>query len=161
MKHVRRYVWVDPYLLRLLDEKGVELSAFLNKALPTFLDLPEDPTQKLLREKLEDSMIRVRLSYINEIRTRIQNAEQAQSQEDIEKAKQKELIAQLTEFGSKLQQLSCYDRCVRSLRDVDPEAPCWDRALSEFNNLNGKKYSIGELWETANEWYRKCPVPEK
>jgi hypothetical protein len=160
MKHIRKYVWVDPYLLRLLDEKGIELSGFVNKSLAAFLDLPEDPTVKLLREKMEESVIRTRLSYMNEIQSRIQIAEQTQTKEDIEKAKQKELIAQLDKFGTLLLRTSCYPKIYRALRDTDPDASCWDIALVEINNMNGNSYTFDEVWNTAIEWYRKCPVPQ-
>jgi hypothetical protein len=160
MKHIRKYVWIDPYLLRLLDEQGIELSAFVNKSLAAFLDLPEDTTQKLLREKMEESAIRTRLSYMNEIRSRIQIAEQSQTKEDIEKAKQKELIDKLEKFGTLLLRTSCYPKIYQSLKNVDSEASCWDVALAEINNMNGNSYTFNEVWNTAIEWYRKCPVPQ-
>ena len=161
MTKIRKHVWVDSNLALLMDDKGIDLSSFLHLAMTGFLDVPEDPTVKLLRENIPKSVDRVRAGYINAIRTRAGELDQAQSKEDIEKAKQKELIGQLTEFGNKLQNISCYQRCLRALKEVDPEAPCWDRALSEFNNINGKTYNRFEIWETANEWYRKCPVPEQ
>jgi len=156
MKHIRKYVWVDPILAQLLTEKGVDLSAFVNKALAGFLDLPEDPTEKLLREGVEKVVSYTRLSYINEIRGRLRDGEQTHLDEDLEKAKQKELIKDLERIGVLLQKTSCYPQIIEALSRGDPESSYWDTALCEINNLNGRQYELHELWNQALDWYYKC-----
>ena len=126
-----------------------------------FLDLPEDPHQKLLREKLENNSIRVRIQYLNELRTRSSELGLAQSEEDLKKAKQNELTQKLTDLGKKLQRTSCYTKILQALKDQDSESWCWDTALREINAMNGDQYGILELWNLSLEWYRKCPVPQK
>jgi hypothetical protein len=160
MSKIRKHVWVDSNLALMLDDKGIDLSAFLHLALTGFLEVPEDPTIKLLREGIPKSLDRVRAGYINAIRSRSGELEQAQTKEDIEKAKQKELIARIEKFGEKLQNVSCYARCIAALKTMDPEAHCWDIALRELNSMNGSTYTFDEMWSTAIEWYRKCPVPQ-
>jgi hypothetical protein len=142
----------------MLSDKGIDLSTFVNKSLATFLDLPEDPNEKLLREKIDNSVIRLRIQYLNEIRDRIQKVEQTHLVEDIEKAKQKELMAELQKMGEKLQQTSCYGKVLEALKTLDPEAHCWDTALQEINAANGDNYTAEELWNKSIEWYRLYPA---
>lgn len=141
----------------MMEEKGVVMSSFINKAMASFLELPDDPTQKLLRENIEHSAIRVRISYLNEIRSRIMEAEQTHLVEDMEKAKQKELIAELEKVGESLKKTSCYSKVLVALKTLDPEAPCWDTALQEINATNGDTFTADELWNKAIEWYRLYP----
>ena len=128
--------------------------------MASFLELPEDPTLKLLKENLDSAMIRPRLSYMNSIRGRITELGIAQSEEDIKKAKQNELTQKLMDLGKKLQKTSCYPKILEALKDLDSEAWYWDTALREINSMNGDKYGALELWNNAIEWYRKCPVPQ-
>ena len=158
MTNVRKAIWVNTQLLLMISDKGIDLSTFVNKALANFLDLPEDPNEKLLREKIDKSVIRLRISYINEIRDRITFSEQTHLVEDIEKAKQKELIAELQKVGEKLQRTSCYNKVLDALKTLDPEAHCWDTALREINNMNGDHFTPEELWNKSIEWYRLCPA---
>ena len=141
----------------MMEEKGVVMSSFINKAMASFLELPDDPTQKLLRENIEHSAIRVRISYLNEIRSRIIESEQQVAQVDREKTKQKELIAELEKVGESLKKTSCYSKVLVALKTLDPEAPCWDTALQEFNATNGDTFTADELWNKAIEWYRLYP----
>jgi len=141
----------------MMEEKGVVMSSFINKAMASFLELPDDPTQKLLRENIEHSAIRVRISYLNEIRSRIIESEQQVAQVDREKAKQKELIAELEKVGESLKKTSCYSKVLVALKTLDPEAPCWDTALQEINATNGDTFTADELWNKAIEWYRLYP----
>jgi hypothetical protein len=157
---VRRAFWIDEKLLLMMSDKGIEMSSFINMAMSSFLELPEDPTVKLLRENLESSMIRLRISYLNGIRDRITETDQAQSEEDLKKAKQKELTQKLMDLGKKLQRTSCYPKILQALKDLDSEAWCWDTALREINSMNGDHYGALELWNNAIDWYRKCPVPQ-
>jgi hypothetical protein len=141
----------------MMEEKGVVMSSFINKAMASFLELPDDPTQKLLRENIEHSAIRVRISYLNEIRSRIIESEQQVAQVDREKTKQKELIAELEKVGESLKKTSCYSKVLVALKTLDPEAPCWDTALQEINATNGDTFTADELWNKAIEWYRLYP----
>lgn len=141
----------------MMEEKGVVISSFINKAMASFLELPDDPTQKLLRENIEHSAIRVRISYLNEIRSRIIESEQQVAQVDREKTKQKELIAELEKVGESLKKTSCYSKVLVALKTLDPEAPCWDTALQEINATNGDTFTADELWNKAIEWYRLYP----
>jgi hypothetical protein len=125
--------------------------------MASFLELPDDPTQKLLRENIEHSAIRVRIGYLNEIRSRIIESEQQVAQVDREKTKQKELIAELEKVGESLKKTSCYSKVLVALKTLDPEAPCWDTALQEINATNGDTFTADELWNKAIEWYRLYP----
>jgi|GEM_PF-4970623 len=160
MTKIRKHVWVDSNLALMLDDKGIDLSAFLHLAMAKFLDVPEDPTMKLLRENMEMTVDRVRAEYLNQVRVRAGEAEQARSEEDTKKAKQNELTRKLTDLGKKLQRTSCYPKILEALKTMDSEAWCWDVALEELNGMNGDHYEIHELWNLAIEWYRKCPVPQ-
>lgn len=157
---MRRLIWIDSNLLEMMTNSGVDLSAFVNKACAVFLDLPEDPTIKLLRENIEKSGIRVRIQYLNQLRDRSYELGVAQSEEDAKKAKQNELTQKLTDLGKKLARTSCYPKIIEALKTMDSEAWCWDVALEEINIMNGDQYEIRELWNLAIEWYRKCPVPQ-
>ena len=148
---------MDPNVLLMIDNKGIDLSTFVSKAAAFFLDLPEDPTAKLLRKKIENSAIRTRISYLNEIRSRIIESEQQVAQVDREKTKQKELIAELEKVGESLKKTSCYSKVLVALKTLDPEAPCWDTALQEINATNGDTFTADELWNKAIEWYRLYP----
>ncbi len=134
------------------------MSAFINKAMASFLELPDDPNEKLLRENIEHSAIRVRIQYLNEIRSRITKSEEQAALIDTEKAKQERLVSDLQKVGAMLQRTSCYPKVLEALKILDPEAHCWDTALKEINNMNGDTYTLEELWNKAVEWYRLCPV---
>jgi hypothetical protein len=160
MTKIRKHVWVDSNLALMLDDKGIDLSAFLHLAMAGFLDVPEDPTVKLLRENMEMTVDRVRAGYLKAVRDRSTELGVAQTEEDIKKVKQNELTQKLTDLGKKLQRTSCYPKILEALKTMDSEAWCWDRALEELNSMNGDQYEIHELWNLAIEWYRKCPVPQ-
>jgi len=155
---VRRLVWIDSNLLIMMSDKGIDLSTFLGKSAVAFLDLPEDPTEKLLRENIEKASIRLRIQYMNELRSRIQEKEQTHLVENLEKAKQKELILELQTVGEMLRRTSCYPKILEALKTMDVDAPCWDTALREINSANGDTYEFPDLWNKAIEWHRLCPV---
>ena len=158
MTKVRRPIWVDPNLLLMITDKGIDLSTFVNMSLGFFLDLPEDPTLKLLRENLEKSELRVRIHYIKEIRDRIQQVEQTHLVEDMEKVKQKELLSELKKVGASLKKTSCYPKVLEALKDLDPDATCWDTAYTEIKERENITDGFPEFWNKAIEWYRKCPA---
>lgn len=145
----------------MISDKGIDLSTFVNMSLGYFLELPEDPTLKLLRERIDDSVIRVRINYMKEIRDRITKVEQTHLVEDLEKAKQIELLTELQKIGKSLKKTSCYPKIIEALKNLDPDAPCWDTAYQEIKERETITYSFPEFWNLAVDWYKKCPTEVK
>jgi len=161
LKKIRRNIWIDPDLLLMVSDKGIDLSTFVSMSLSYFLDLPEDPAMQLLKKTIENAELRVRIRYINELRDRITKVEQTQLVEDTEKAKEKELIAELHNIGNALKKTSCYSKLIESLKNNDPDAPCWDTAVIEVSKLAGLNLEFAVLWNLSIEWYKKCPTEVK
>jgi hypothetical protein len=95
---------------------------------------------------------------MKEIRDRITKVEQTHLVEDLEKAKQKELFTELQKVGESLKKTSCYPKVLVALKDLDPDAPCWDTAYQEIKERENIPYSFPEFWNKAVEWYKKCPT---
>lgn len=139
----------------LLNDSGVDLSAFLTIALPVFLDLPEDPTERLIKLRVRSSAIRVRSTYINELRDRSTELRDRIAEEEEEIAAQQAAEAPFIEFGQLLQKTSQYPQALVALQTMRHEAPCWDIILDELNSMDGRTWEWSEMWNTAIEWYRR------
>jgi hypothetical protein len=159
MPQIRRSYWVDSSLLMMMEDKGVVMSTFINKAMASFLELPDDPNERLLRENINSAAIRVRISYLNEIRDRITKAEMDETQSNAEKAKQKAINQKLMEVGEQLRRTSVYTRIIKALDKLDGEDPIWDTAIEEFNDVNGTDYDFLSLWNLSIAWYKAYGKP--
>jgi hypothetical protein len=154
MKKVRTSAWVDPSWILLLNERGLTLSSYIAKSLPLFLGLPEDPMEKLIQKDITNMVLRVRSTYINEIRDR-------STLFDAEKEKERQKLVPLIKIGEKLQRTTCYQDILKALADRDVDAECWPVALDEINNMNGSKLEFYEFWNLSLQWYDVLGKSEK
>ncbi len=139
----------------MLQSKGIDPSTLINRVVTLFLDLPEDPAEKLVRIQSEEIMIRLRIQYEQEIRDRIRESATQQQVQDLERARAEQRIEQLLKFGELLQQNQRRDRVMQALRGQDYEAPVWDNVLEEINRVNGGKWTLETLQSTAIDWWKR------
>jgi hypothetical protein len=159
MKKRRTSFWVDPNLILMMNSKGIEVSAFLNRAMILFLELPDDPREALLKKKTEDVVSTLRSTYVRELRESLKTFA-LQNQEKNQEILRKEAYQEkLFEIGDLLNKTSCFPRIIESLSDRNAEASCWDTAVFEINSKNGTRYEFVELWNLAIDWYLKCFTP--
>jgi len=99
-------------------------------------------------------VLRVRSTYINEIRDR-------STLFDAEKEKERQKLVPLIKIGEKLQRTTCYQDILKALADRDVDAECWPVALDEINNMNGSKLEFYEFWNLSLQWYDVLGKSEK
>lgn len=155
MSKVRRCFWVDDRALLLIQAKGVDVSTLINRVMILFAGLPEDPREALIREQSEEIMIRLRISYENEIRARIKKDAAKHQAQDLERARTDQRLADLMSLGDQLKQLSFFDQLERDLMRGDPDTDLWEDAAVIVSTNNPIKYDLGTLWNTAIDWYRQ------
>ena len=155
MKGKRRTsVWVDPQLVLLMQNQGIDISSFLNRAMALFLDLPEDPREKLIREKSEKLVHKLLCSYNTDLKESLAEAQRKEAELHPEKLRELALQKQLFHIGDCLKETSVYGKLLKSLMKKNPDIAPWEIALKEINSSNGNKYSEVELWNLSLDWYK-------
>ena len=155
---VRRPVWIDPYLSALLLSDGIDLSSFLDRALALYFDVPEDPREALIREKLEAVKLRLRSSYETEMREIIRSQNDQITNEDAEKTRENRKLLDLKTLGENLKSLNFYPKLEKCLRDQSLTEDLWDHWIDAaviLSSKNGKKWDEDMLWNSAIEWWQK------
>jgi len=146
---VRASAWVDPKLILLLNESGLTLTSFLNRALPIYLDLPEDPRDKLIQEKLDKMVIRLRISYAKEMQAAILES-QIENQADLELQEQQ---SELLDLGDLLQKMSTYAQIEKDLKNKEPSDELWEDLAAIVSSKTGRELTSHELWNQALQWW--------
>lgn len=110
---IRTSIWIDPKLILLLNERGIELTRFISLALPAFLELPEDPTEQIIQEKARKAVLRLRSTYEKEVQEIIKNHEIDQKNEEIRQ--------------KPVKMIHVFDNSVEEYRDIpeDQYDPKW------------------------------------
>lgn len=152
---VRRCFWVDDSAFLMLQGKCIDPSTLINRIITLFLDLPEDPREKLLLEKSEEVMIRLRIQYEREIRDRIRESATQQQVQDLAKTAADQRSAELLEFGADLRKIPCFPKLLQVLGERNTDSNYLQVALVEFNQINGCRLEDYDLWNTALAWYDK------
>lgn len=138
-------------LYLLLASREINISALFNKIASGLFELPEDPNEKLIREKSQYIVLQLRENYEKEIKMLMaEHAEQSKLSE-LEKQKEQELI----QFGEWLQGTSVYSAFHTQLARKDFEDDTLAKVTSELNRLNGKRYEMLDVWNRAICWYQK------
>ena len=143
----RTSVWVDPRLNMLLNERGMTLSSFIARTLPIFLDLPEDPRDKLIQDKLSQVVLRARSFYISEMAELMKEHKQ--------ELKEDPKILELLNLGDKLVKTSAYPIFKNCLAKREPDMDILSVVTIEINKMNGQKYDELDLWNQSLEWFSK------
>jgi hypothetical protein len=139
----------------LIQSKGIDPSTLVNRVIALFLDLPEDPREKLIQQQSEEMVIRLRIQYEREIRDRIREYATEQAAHDRDRAARAAAEKPILEFGALLQQTSQYPQALLALQSMRHEAPCWETILDELGARTGRTWEFTEMWNTAIEWYRR------
>jgi len=155
LEKVRRSVWIDPHALLLFQAKGLKLSPFVNNVIAMFLDLPPDPRERILKEKSDEVVLRLRSSYEHELRLRIREYEQQQQVQDLDRAAADKRSAELLHVGELLQRTTCWSQVQRALQDQDSDSEYWEIAVHEVNGMDGDRWDSTRLWNTAIDWYAR------
>ena len=135
----------------LLASREINISALFNKIASGLFELPEDPNEKLIREKSQYIVLQLRENYEKEIKILMaEHAEQSKLSE-LEKQKEQELIL----FGEWLRGTSVYPAFQSQLARKDFEDDTLAKVTSELNRLNGKRYEMLDVWNRAICWYQK------
>lgn len=155
---VRKGVWIDPYLFDLLQADGIDLTSFVDRALAVYFEVPEDPREALIREKLETVKLRLRSSYEMEMREIIRTQSDQITNEDAEKTREQKKLTELKTLGEYLKGLNFYPKLEKCLRDPDLADDLWDHwidAAAIISSKNGKKWDENNLWSVALDWWQK------
>ena len=54
---MRTSVWIDARKYMLVKNDGIELSSLIDRILDVYYDLPEDPREKLVKEKIDNIVL--------------------------------------------------------------------------------------------------------
>lgn len=126
-----------------------------------FLELPEDPREKLIQKRLDDMVLRLRSTYEREIKEMVRDFS-AQQELEIESKNMKEKRdSLLLNLGEILQELNIYPQLERDLMQKDMESDLWDTALALVNSKSGTQYDLGTLWNTSLEWFKVYGMKKK
>jgi len=155
MVKVRRCFWVDDTAFLMLQGKCIDPSTLINQIITLFLNLPEDPREKLVKEQSEEVMIRLRIQYEREIRDRIRESAAQQAVQDLDRAAADKRSAELLHVGELLQRTTCWTQVLRALRDQDSDSEYWEIAVHEVNGMDGDRWESTRLWNTAIDWYAR------
>jgi len=142
---------IENNLYAMTIEEGLNLSAFVNRSLALFFEVPEDPRDNLIKEKTQYAVLRLKEKYKREIMGVIKEYE---SQSKIDQANQ-DRDAELIQFGEYLKRTSAYPIFKVCLSRHDFDDDTLHIVTSEVNKMNGQKYEMIELWNRAVDWYRK------
>lgn len=147
----RTSINIETNLYLMAIDEGIEFTAFFNRCLALFFDVPEDPRLKLVKEKSEYAVLRLKEKYQREIFEIVKDHESQISIKDREKAKDAELI----QFGEYLQKTSAYPIFKNHLVRKDTDDDTLSIITLEMNRMNGRKYSELEIWNTSITWFTK------
>ncbi len=154
MEYKRTSINIEKNLYLLAVDEGIEFTAFFNRCLALFFDVPEDPRLNLVKEKSEYSILRLKEKYQKEIIGIIKEHESQSSIRDQNAAKEAELV----QFGDYLQRTTLYPAFRLCLERRDPDDKTLSKVTSEINRMNGNHYQEMELWNRAITWYQKYGV---
>lgn len=161
MVKVRRCFWVDDNLFLMISSKGIDPSSLINRFFAGFLDLPEDPRDLLIKQKTEEIVIRLRISYEQELKEAMRQEALKDSIKNQEKAVKEAKDIRLMDLGDLLQELNIYPQLERDLMQKDMESDLWDTALALVNSKSGTQYDLGTLWNTSLEWFKVYGMKKK
>ena len=145
---------IENNLYALSIEEGIELTAFVNRCLALFFEVPENPHDKLIKEKSQYAVLRLKQKYEREIMGVIKEYE---SQSKMDQAVQ-EREAELIQFGEYLKRTSAYPVFKICLLKHDVDEDTLDIVTSEVNKMNGQRYNATDLWNKAINWFKKYEV---
>jgi hypothetical protein len=126
-----------------------------------FVGIPEDPRDQLIKQQMNETAIRLRISYEQELRSRSSEITQEQHIRDLQLVAANQKSQDLKKFGNNFMDVSCFPQCIRALDDKNYDSDYWEIALAEFNNNNGSHYDESEFWNIALEWYTMMGETEK
>lgn len=147
MKKRRSSVWVNPDLVLMMQSKGIDLSAFLNRAMELFLELPEDPHEQMIKHRTEEIVSKLLLRYAKEMKDCILEKE---AREKILNAPKENLRI----VGIHIKTSKHNGRLLESLENKDFDEDLWDRACTEINKKNKTKYDSLALFNQGIDWFR-------
>ena len=142
---------IENNLYAMSIEEGLNLSAFVNRSLAIFFGVPEDPRDKLIKEKTQYAVLRLKEKYNREIMEVIKDYEASNKLNQVVEDRESELI----QFGEYLKKTSAYPVFELCLKKRDFDDDTLQIVTSEVNRMNGRKYDSMELWNRAVDWYRK------
>ena len=142
---------IENNLYAMSIEEGINLTSFVNRALALFFEVPEDPRDKLIREKTKYSVLRLREKYQKEIVSVIKEYESQSEFDQVSQEKEEELI----QFGNFLKKTTAFPMLKNCLSTRNFNEDTLQIVTSEVNKMNGKEYDTYGLWNKAIEWYRK------
>jgi len=142
---------IENNLYAMSIEEGLELTAFVNRCLALFFEVPEDPRDKLIIEKSQYAVLRLKEKYKREILGVIKDYEVLNTAGQAAQDRESELI-QFGEFLKKTTAYPVFKACL-ARRDFDDDT--LQIVTSEVNKMNGRKFETMELWNKAVDWYRK------
>lgn len=142
---------IENNLYAMVIEEGIELSAFVNRTLALFFEVPEDPRDKLLKEKSQYAVLRLKEKYKREIMGVLKEYESKTALNQAASDRESELI----QFGEYLKKTSAYPVFELCLKKHDFDDDTLRIVTSEVNKMNGQRYDDIELWNRAVAWYQK------
>ena len=148
---IRTSVWVHPSLILLLNERGMTLSSFISRSVPMFLDLPEDPREKLIQQDLEETVLRLRSTYENEVKKIVAGNSEKTVLEGIQKQKDIELM----NLGNLIRTAPSYTRFEKCLKKSDIDDDVLVALTAEINKVSKKQFDPLDVWNLSVSWYRK------
>lgn len=149
--HKRTSINIETNLYLMAVSEGIDFTAFFNRCLALFFEVPEDPRQKLVKEKSEYTVLRLKEKYHKEISEIIQDQKAQSCIQDREKSKDQELI----KFGEYLKTSSAYPVLVKCLERKDFDDDTLSIVTMDMNRNNGNHYEPEQVWNMAIDWYRK------
>jgi len=141
---------IENNLYLLSVSKGLDMSAFVNRCLALLFDVPEDPFDKLIRERSEYFVLQLKENYNREVRELLKEQSSKSLINDAIKDKENDIV-QFGELLKKTTSFKIFKNCL-SKQDFDEDI-VWT-VTSEINKMNGRKYETNELWNKAIDWYR-------
>jgi len=152
----RTAIWIDPRLILMLNDEGWELSTFVRRAAQEYLELPEDPRDKIKEEKLKKMVLRIRSTITQEIQEAIKADETEnvikKTQEDIIKEKESNLI----HLGEWIQKRSEYPEFQRYFIRHDYDDDILHKVHFAYELECPGRFSHKEsFWNALISWYNK------
>lgn len=140
----------------MINEEGWELTTFVRRAILAYLDLPEDPREKIKEEKLKKMVLCIRSTIIKEIQE-VKKADETKNvikktQEDINKEKESNLI----HLGEWIQKRSEYPKFQRYFVHHDYDDDILHEVYLAYEHECPGRFSHKEsFWNELIDWHNK------
>jgi hypothetical protein len=138
----------------LIVDRGLDMSATVNYFFRCLFDIPEDPTEKLIKKQIEYIVLQARNRLDRETDALVKQHATISNLEEGKRKQEEDLI----QFGKNLQKIPEYDVLKNHLGNIENEDiddDLLDRICSKMEKRTGISYEGIQLHNLAVDWWNK------